>query len=65
MRKRESFVVTVHRWLFRFSVGVIVASALSRIDDDVDRHPDRPKVAASTPADDDGRPPVLAFSACP
>jgi hypothetical protein len=37
-RLRRSWLVAVHRWLFRATLVVVIASALSRVDDD-DRLP--------------------------
>jgi hypothetical protein len=65
MRTRRSFVVAVHRWLFRLSVVVVLGSALSRVDNE---RSDRKGVVLVD--DEEADPPpeggvTLAFVACP
>jgi hypothetical protein len=65
MRTRRSFVVAVHRWLFRLSVVVVLGSALSRVDNE---RSDRNGIVLVE--DDDaevapGGSTTLAFVACP
>ena len=74
MRKpRRSWLLAVHRWLFYFSVVVVVGSALSRIDDDASsarvadagRRSSNREVDAARHDRDDDVPPFVAFAGCP
>jgi hypothetical protein len=74
MRKpRHSWLLAVHRWLFYFAVIVVVASALSRIDEDASprvvdagqRSSSQTTNAGEDPRDDDDAPPFVAFAGCP
>ena len=73
-KRRRSWLLAVHRWLFYFAVFVVVVSALSRLDEEtaprvVDAHrqssnrgdgPSREERAA------DERPlPFIALAGCP
>jgi hypothetical protein len=76
-KRRRSWLLAVHRWLFYFAIVVVVGSALSRIDDDssgrrVFASRSRPAQGAAdhdrrahrSDVDDDGGP-FVAFAACP
>jgi hypothetical protein len=69
MRKHRSFVVTVHRWLFYVSVAVVIASALSRIEDaspsDARRIVEDVAPADAGVTDDAPEGVAVAFAACP
>ncbi len=79
-RRRRSWLLTVHRWLFRLSLVVVIGSALSRIDgegaDFGRRSPAAPRDAALRQEDDrlraaieddtdDEQPSLFALAGCP
>jgi hypothetical protein len=77
-KRRRSWLLAVHRWLFYFAFVVVIGSALSRIDDDSSGR--RVFASRSQPAqgaadhnrhahrddvDEDDGGPFVAFAACP
>jgi hypothetical protein len=68
-KRRRSGLHLVHRWLFRVSLMVVIASALSRIDDDTSTRRPREKLARgperktqTPPRSSSGRPSAVRLS---